>query len=279
MTDVPHHTPVSGLPEGSRAARRLEARPHGGSEWLAPRLRRLPSLLVSWIVANALVLLFAAGMIGLGFLVTKVLLQSETIANADDWLPEWFATHRTPFWNDWSQVASKSADVPVIVPLIAAVALFQVVRRRWRMASFTVQTALCETLCYSIVVLFISRLRPEVVRLDTFNIHHSFPSGHTAVAFSVYGGIALLLSAHFKSWPVRAAIWSIALLLALDVAFARMYRGEHHPIDVAGGALMGIGTLIIALFAARTARSVAEIRKEREEERASALPSTSPVTP
>jgi hypothetical protein len=153
MTDVPHHTPVSGLPEGSRAARRLEARPHGGSEWLAPRLRRLPSLLVSWIVANAMVLFLAAAMIGLGFLVTKVLLKNETNANADNWLPEWFAAHRTPFWNDWSEVGSKSADVPVIVPLIAAVALFLVVRRRWRMASFTVQTALCETLCYSIVVL------------------------------------------------------------------------------------------------------------------------------
>ena len=128
------------------------------------------------------------------------------------------------------------------------------------------QAALAETLCYTITVIFIVRLRPEVVRLDTFNIHHSFPSGHTAVAFSVYGAIALLLSAHFKAWPVRAAIWSIAALLALDVAFARMYRGEHHPIDVAGGALMGIGALTVALFAARTARSVAELRHERREE-------------
>jgi membrane-associated phospholipid phosphatase len=56
------------------------------------------------------------------------------------------------------------------------------------------------------------------------------------------------------------------LLLALDVAFARMYRGEHHPIDVAGGAVMGVGALIVALFAARTARSVAELRHEAREE-------------
>ena len=159
-----------------------------------------------------------------------------------------------------------SGDVPVIVPLIGAVALFLVVRRRWRTASFVVQAALAETLCYTITVIFIVRLRPEVVRLDTFNIHHSFPSGHTAVAFAVYGAIALLLSAHFKAWPVRAAIWSIAALLAIDVAFARMYRGEHHPIDVTGGALMGIGALTVALFAARTARSVAELRHEPREE-------------
>jgi len=266
MSDVPHHPHVSGIPEGSRSARRIQARPHGPSVWLAPRLRRLPSLVVSWVVANVSVLFLASGMILLGLLVTKVLLRSETISNADDRFPEWLAGHRTAFWTSWSHYASMSGDVPVIVPLIGAVALFLVLRRRWRTASFVVQAALAETLCYTITVIFIVRLRPEVVRLDTFNIHHSFPSGHTAVAFAVYGAIALLLSAHFKAWPVRAAIWSIAALLAIDVAFARMYRGEHHPIDVTGGALMGIGALTVALFAARTARSVAELRHEPREE-------------
>jgi membrane-associated phospholipid phosphatase len=267
MSDIPHHTaPVSGIAEGSRSARRIRPREHGPSVRIAPALIRLPALAVSWIVANVCVVFLAVFMIGLGYFVTEVLLRSQAIANADDWLPEWFAAHRTPFWNDWSQVASYSADVYVIVPLVASVATYLVIRRRWRTASFVVQCALCETLCYSITVYFVSRLRPEVVRLDTFNINHSFPSGHTAVAFSVYGGIALLLAAHFKAWPVRAAIWGFAALLALDVAFGRMYRGEHHPIDVAGGALMGIGTLMIALFAARTSTAVAELRHERREE-------------
>jgi undecaprenyl-diphosphatase len=258
---------VSGIVEGSRSARRIRPREHGPSEWLAPRLIRLPALAVSWIVANVcVVLLLAPFMIGLGYLVTEVLLKSGTFSNGDDWLPEWFAAHRSSVWNDWSQLASYSADVYVIVPLVVGVATFLVIRRRWRTASFVVQCALCETLCYSITVHFVSRLRPEVERLDTFNINHSFPSGHTAVAFSVYGGIALLLAAHFRAWPIRALIWTVAALLALDVAFGRMYRGEHHPLDVAGGALMGIGTLIIALFAARTSTAVAELRHERREE-------------
>jgi membrane-associated phospholipid phosphatase len=266
MSDLAHPH-VSGIPEGSRSAKRLQARPHGASVWLAPRLRKLPSLLVSWIVADVGVLFLAAWMIGVGFLVTKVLLSSSAISRADDWLPEWLADHRTPFWNDWSQVASMTGDVPVIVPLIAVVATFLVLRRRWRAGSFVVQSALAETLCYGITVYFISRLRPEVVRLDTFNIHHSFPSGHTAVAFALYGALAYLLTGHIRALPARIVIWSIAALLALDVAFARMYRGEHHPIDVAGGALMGVGALICALFAARTARSVAEVRLERNEVR------------
>jgi undecaprenyl-diphosphatase len=221
---------------------------------------------VSWLVANVCVVLLAAFIVGVGFFLTKVLLQSGAISNGDDWWPEWLAARRSPFWNDWSQVASYTGDVYVIVPLVAVTATYLVIRRRWRTASFVVQCALCETLCYSIVVYFVSRLRPDVVRLDTFNIHHSFPSGHTAVSFSAYGGIALLLAAHFKVWPVRALIWTVAALLALDVAFARMYRGEHHPLDVTGGALMGIVTLSIALFAARTSTAVAELRHERREE-------------
>jgi hypothetical protein len=46
--------------------------------------------------------------------------------------------------------------------------------------------------------------------------------------------------------------------------------GEHHPIDVIAGALMGAGALCVALFAARTARRVAELRTVRHAERRAA---------
>jgi membrane-associated phospholipid phosphatase len=32
-----------------------------------------------------------------------------------------------------------------------------------------------------------------------------------------------------------------------------MYRGMHHPTDVAAGMLVGIGTLVVAVTAARAA--------------------------
>jgi membrane-associated phospholipid phosphatase len=41
-----------------------------------------------------------------------------------------------------------------------------------------------------------------------------------------------------------------------------MYQGQHHPIDVAAGALMGVGAMFVAMFAARTARATAELRAE-----------------
>jgi membrane-associated phospholipid phosphatase len=39
-----------------------------------------------------------------------------------------------------------------------------------------------------------------------------------------------------------------------------MYRGMHHPTDVAAGVLVGIGTLVVAVAAARTADAAASAR-------------------
>jgi membrane-associated phospholipid phosphatase len=118
-------------------------------------------------------------------------------------------------------------------------------------------------LAYGLTVAFVVRFRPDVVQLDTFNINHSFPSGHVAASIAVYGSLALLLTAHLRATWARVVIWAITGAIPVVVALSRMYRGEHHPIDVVGGALMGIAALYVALFAARTARTVAVLRATR----------------
>jgi membrane-associated phospholipid phosphatase len=267
MSDLTHaRPPVSGVPEDSRASRRIKPRAGGPSERLAPRLRRLPSLLVSWIVAQPGMLLLAALMISLGFFVTEVLLSVDSIARADARFPEWLESQRTAFWTDLSYAGSYIGDAPILIPIVAGVALFLVLQNRWRTASFVVQAGMVEFAAYGLTVVFISRLRPDVVRLDPFNIHHSFPSGHVAASTAVYGAIALLVAAHYKALPLRIAIWSIAASIPVVVALSRMYRGEHHPIDVAAGLLMGVGAILVAVFAVRTARAVAELRAEKNTE-------------
>jgi membrane-associated phospholipid phosphatase len=267
MTEATPPTHVSGVPLDSRAGRRLHASEGGAAERLGYRLRHFPSLFVSWLVANAGVIVLATLMVALGFLVTEVLLSVDAVVRADEWLPVWVEGQRTPFLDDASYLASNLADRYVLIPLIGAVGLFLVVRRRWRMSSFVLQAALAELLCYALVVYFITRQRPPVEQLDPFNLTHSYPSGHVAAAFATYGALTLLLAAHFKDIRVRVAIWTFGALFPLVVAASRIYRGEHHPIDVIAGALMGIGAVTVALFAGRTARRAAEVRKERSAER------------
>lgn len=262
MTDL-SHAQVSGIPVGSRSAQRLKATNEGPAERLGRRLTWLPSLLVSWIVANVGALVVAGGMIGLGLLTTKVLLAFQPVVDADEWLPRWLEEHRTPFLNDVSYYTSMMSHAPVLVPLVGLVALFLVVGRRWRAASFPIQAGLAEALVYSLTVLFVVRIRPPVVQLDDFMMTHSFPSGHVAASVAVYGSLALLVTAHLKASWMRIATWTVAGAIPLTVAWSRIYRGEHHPIDVAAGMLMGVAVLCVALFAARTARTVAELRAEK----------------
>jgi undecaprenyl-diphosphatase len=54
----------------------------------------------------------------------------------------------------------------------------------------------------------------------------------------------------------------IAVAIPLLVALSRMYRGMHHPTDVGAAMLVGIGTLVVALAAARAAKA-AELAGER----------------
>jgi membrane-associated phospholipid phosphatase len=265
MTEATPTPPVhvSGVPLDSRAGRRLKAGEGGWAEHLAQRLHLFPSLFVSWLVANAGVVVMASIMVALGFFVTKVLLSFDFIVTADEWLPIWLEGQRTPFWDDVSYITSHLADRYVLIPLIGAALIFFAIRRRWRLGSFVLQSALAEVLCYAIVVYFVSRPRPPVVQMDPFDLSHSYPSGHVAASVAVYGSLTLLLAAHFRDIRVRVAIWTVGALFPLVVIASRIYRGEHHPIDVTAGVLMGAGALVVALFAGRTARRVAEIRKEK----------------
>jgi membrane-associated phospholipid phosphatase len=99
--------------------------------------------------------------------------------------------------------------------------------------------------------------------LEHLPVNASYPSGHVAASIAVYGCLALLLTSRFKNPWLRGVIWAIAIALPIAVGISRMYRGMHHPLDILGGAAMGLAALLIALFAARVAGAVAARRNHR----------------
>jgi membrane-associated phospholipid phosphatase len=67
----------------------------------------------------------------------------------------------------------------------------------------------------------------------------SFPSGHTVTIFS-FAGIFL------AAFPIRKT--ALFLILAALVGYSRIMLGAHWPIDVLGGAIVGILAAMLGLY-------------------------------
>ena len=69
----------------------------------------------------------------------------------------------------------------------------------------------------------------------------SFPSGHTATSFACATVLAALV-------PRAAPAFYV---LALAIGYSRIYVGVHWPLDVVGGAVLGIATALLLLAVTR----------------------------
>ncbi|HZI34460.1 MAG TPA: phosphatase PAP2 family protein [Gaiellales bacterium] len=206
--------------------------------------------------------LLAALTVLAGWLLKTYVLPDHGIGHADEHINVWLAARRTATWNDVSFWLSGIGDVFAIPALVIVTALGAMVMRKWRIAAFIVAAIAIEAATYRVATLLIHRHRPRVHRLDQLPVDASYYSGHTAASVAVYCGLALLITSRIRNTGARIVIWAIAIAIPLLVAVSRMYRGMHHPTDVGAAMLVGIGTLVVALAAARASKA-AELAGER----------------
>ncbi|HWC08856.1 MAG TPA: phosphatase PAP2 family protein, partial [Solirubrobacterales bacterium] len=180
----------------------------------------------------------------------------------DESLNRTLADHRTGTLTSIAEVGSQ-VGAAVLVALVSLLAIVCVLTRRWRIAAFAVFALLVESATYYVTSFAVPRQRPSVPRLEDLEADTSYPSGHTAAAVAVYAGLVLLLTSRFTSSLAKALAWTGAILLVTFVALSRLYQGMHHPLDAAGGVLVGIGAILVALFACRAAGAAAERRAGR----------------
>ncbi len=139
-----------------------------------------------------------------------------------------------------------TADVPFAVawaPMqlgslaaVPAVALAALVARRWRLGPALGSAGLAAWLLAKVVKRFVERGRPGalvegVVLRDAPTGGLGFVSGHAAVAAALAA----------VAWPYlerRARLAAVGL--AALVGLLRMYVGAHLPLDIVGGAALGL---------------------------------------
>jgi membrane-associated phospholipid phosphatase len=214
------------------------------------------------------VVVFVAGMlaslalistisIALGFLVTRVILHVGGVAGWDEHVNTWLAAHRTPFRTHLSLIGSIMSG-GVVLPIVAGLTAFaSAVVRKWRLAAFLVFVLAVESASYRITTLAIHRHRPRVLRLEDLPVNASYPSGHTAASIAVYCGLALLLTSLIRNVAFRTAAWCVAVLIVAFDVYSRLYRGMHHPLDVAGGVVVGVAAVCLLVLTCRAAGAAA----------------------
>ncbi len=124
---------------------------------------------------------------------------------------------------------------------IAIAAALALVRRSPRVLALVVAADAGADLLAELVKHLVRRHRPLVDQLGRAEHSYSFPSGHTSTSFAC----ALVLA-------VAAPRLRIPLyVLAAAIACSRLYNGDHYPLDVVGGAVLGTLTALLLLAAAR----------------------------
>lgn len=144
----------------------------------------------------------------------------------------WF--NQAPDWFEppvWTVMQLGTIGVAAVVGLVVGFAM-----RRPALALVFTLTPIAAWWAARAIKELVERGRPAAEGLvvtirGTADDGFGFPSGHSAVAFALATAITPHLRGRWRALP---------LVLATVVALARPYVGAHLPLDVIGGAALGI---------------------------------------
>ncbi len=148
---------------------------------------------------------------------------------------------------DWIQTVFRCAFLDKLLPAVSQICnhgevwvvlalLLLLIPRTRRLGLGLAIALLIDFVCCNLVLKpLIARSRPcdvnTAIELLVKRPHdYSFPSGHTAVSFTA---VAALFCA-------RSKLWIPSCVLAVVIAFSRLYLYVHWPTDILGGLVLGI---------------------------------------
>jgi undecaprenyl-diphosphatase len=198
-------------------------------------------------------LLTAAGALALFTWLGREILEGEVLA-FDERLRALVHTLASPRLTTLMRAASFYGGPVVLVPVSLVVAGAFLVKRWRRGALLVVVTLAGAGLLNWLLKFSFARVRPAAYFDYPLPGSPSFPSGHALFAASVFGGLAVLLTARIPNRLLELAIWLVAILLILLVGLSRVYLGVHYPSDVVAGYAIGAIWVTAVAFGDRLAR-------------------------
>lgn len=189
----------------------------------------------------------------------------------------WLAEHFDLPILDWIAANLWCPFLDAVMPVVTAlgnggifwiaVAVVLMLIPKYRKAGFSMGAALLMGLliCNLFLKPVVARIRPYDYQLEHFGVtiqlliatphDFSFPSGHTIASFEA--ATALLIHDRKLGIP--------AMVLAILVAFSRLYLYVHYPTDVIASILLGVGLAFLGSWLVKKGFGLYEARKQNNQ--------------
>ncbi|MEU6770619.1 phosphatase PAP2 family protein [Streptomyces sp. NPDC046759] len=156
---------------------------------------------------------------------------------------------RHPAWTAVLHLLSDRVWDPVTLRVaVAALTVWLLHRRAWRLAAWATVTAVAGGLIGLLVKTVVERVRPALQDPVAHAPGYSFPSGHAMTATTSFAIFVLVLLPLVPTvW--RTTCWCVAVFSVLGVGFTRVALGVHWFSDVLGGWLLGLAVVAVTTAA------------------------------
>jgi membrane-associated phospholipid phosphatase len=158
----------------------------------------------------------------------------------------WSDQHHSPFLDSLFFYYTNIGDGAFVILLAFLLLFYKVVYSIYIAASYVisslVSTIIKHILDTSRPMKFFYGTNYKLHFVKGVNVHldYSFPSGHSASAFALF--LILSMLTPYKSLRI------LFLLMAVLVAYSRIYLSQHFLIDTIGGSVIGVATVFLCIY-------------------------------